>query len=216
MLSKTSVLRHDFQRKGSDTVEHKENNESVSTVSKIVYLNDENATFHAENGFLSLEAWLPKQDDLFEKEDLTEQPDENGFVTKKWERVFLHSAFPFDTPHEYISVLDKDSKEIGMIRALSELKKETQELLMAELSRKYYAPKITKILSVKERYGFSYWQVVLSDDRSFSFTVQDTYRSILRITYQHLFIIDVDGNRFEIPNVEALDRASYKKIELYL
>ena len=103
-----------------------------------------------------------------------------------------------------------------MIRALSELKKETQELLMAELSRKYYAPKITKILSVKERYGFSYWQVVLSDDRSFFFTVQDTYRSILRITYQHLFIIDVDGNRFEIPNVEALDRASYKKIELYL
>ena len=29
-------------------------------------------------------------------------------------------------------------------------------------------------------------------------------------------ITDVDGNRFEIPSVEALDRASYKKIELYL
>lgn len=197
-------------------MEHKEESISMSTVSKIVYLNDENATFHAENGFLSLTARLPKKEDLFEKESSEEQCDENGLVTKNWERVFLHSAFPFDAPHEYISVLDKDNKEIGMIRALSALKRETQEVLKAELSRKYYAPIITKILSVKERYGFSYWQVLLSDNRSFSFTVQDTYRSILRVTYQHLFIIDVDGNRFEIPNVEALDRASYKKIELYL
>ena len=36
------------------------------------------------------------------------------------------------------------------------------------------------------------------------------------IVHEHVFIVDVDGNRFEIPSVEALDRASYKKIELYL
>ena len=29
-------------------------------------------------------------------------------------------------------------------------------------------------------------------------------------------IIDIDGNRYEIPSIERLDRASYKKIELYL
>ena len=48
-------------------MEHKEESISMSTVSKIVYLNDENATFHAENGFLSLTARLPKKEDLFEK-----------------------------------------------------------------------------------------------------------------------------------------------------
>ena len=31
-----------------------------------------------------------------------------------------------------------------------------------------------------------------------------------------LFLFDVDGNRFVIENTEALDRRSYKKIELYL
>ncbi len=198
-------------------MEQKPTETGVASVTRIIYLNDENATFHGENGFLALTATLPKTDDLFAKaEEQNEVSDENGLITKTWERVFLHIAFPFDVPNEYISVLDKDNKEIGMIRSLDGLKAETQALLRAELARKYYAPAITKILSVKERYGFSYWQVVLSDGRALSFTVQDTYRSILKITYQHIFIIDVDGNRFEISDVEALDHASYKKIELYL
>ena len=189
---------------------------TIGSVTNIVYLNDENATFRAENGFLSLTAKIPKKDDLFDKEDQNEIPDENGLVTKTWERAFLHCAFPFDAPNAYISVLDKDNREIGMIRSLSDFSEDAQALLKAELARKYYAPVIAKILSVKDRYGFSYWQVELGDGREFSFTVQDTYRSILKVTYQHIFIIDVDGNRFEIPDVEALDRASYKRIELYL
>ena len=34
--------------------------------------------------------------------------------------------------------------------------------------------------------------------------------------WERAYILDVDGNRYEIPDVEALDRQSYKKIELYL
>ena len=53
-----------------------------------------------------------------------------------------------------------------------------------------------------------------------SFTLQDTFRSIIKSPRddgtERIFILDVDGNRYEIPNVEALDRKSYKKIELYL
>ena len=175
---------------------------AFDAVIKIRYLDDTNAVFSEHNGFLSLKTTLPN---------------ENGEAEEQtYERIFLHSAFPFDMPHSYISVLDKDQKEIGMIRELSALSEGTQAILLGELGRKYYAPRITKILSVKERYGFSYWRVDLENASDFSFTVQDTYRSMLKVDQTHVFIIDVDGNRFEIPSVEALDRASYKKIELYL
>ena len=50
--------------------------------------------------------------------------------------------------------------------------------------------------------------------------LQDTFRSIIKSPRddgtERIFILDVDGNRYEIPDVEALDRKSYKKIELYL
>ncbi len=181
----------------------KNNAGTLDTVIQIQYLDDTNAVFTEENGFISLKATVRNTE--------TEQEEEKNF-----ERVFLHAAFPFDMPESYISVLDKDQKEIGMIRELSTLSAETQKTLRGELARKYYAPKIERILSVKERYGFSYWRVDLTDVKDFSFTVQDTYRSMLKVDHTHVFIIDVDGNRFEIPNVETLDRQSYKKIELYL
>jgi hypothetical protein len=74
---------------------------------------------------------------------------------------------------------------------------------------------IKSILQVKERYGFSYWKVKTAEGEV-SFTLHDTFRSIIRSGDQRLILLDVDGNRFEIPNVEELDRKSYKKIELYL
>lgn len=142
-----------------------------------------------------------------------------GMIEKVAERIFLSRAFPFDMPFEYISVLDKDKKEIGFIRSLDDFDEPARTQLIHELETKYYTPVIKKILSVKERYGFSYWKTECEFGEK-SFTLQDTFRSIIKSPRddgtERIFILDVDGNRYEIPDVEALDRKSYKKIELYL
>ena len=69
--------------------------------------------------------------------------------------------------------------------------------------------------AVKERFGFSYWDAETSAGR-LTFTLQDTFKSMVRAGGGRLFLFDVDGNRFVIEDTEALDRRSYKKIELYL
>lgn len=175
---------------------------SLEGIIDMVYLDGSNAEFTDVNEFLTLKAKL--KNDKGELED------------KSFERVYLHRAFPFDDPERYISVLDKDSKEIGLIRSISDdFGADTGKLLRRELDRKYYAPKVEKILSVKERYGFSYWNV-LTDAGELSFTLQDTFRSLLKVGHGRVFIIDIDGNRYEIPDLEKLEFKSYKKIELYL
>jgi hypothetical protein len=75
---------------------------------------------------------------------------------------------------------------------------------------------VASIDSLKERYGFSYWKVTLTDGRSLSFTMQDTFRNIVKRGEDSLILLDVDGNRFVIESVAALDRKSYRRIELYL
>lgn len=181
--------------------ESKDAQVKLDAVINIIYLDSKNCEFKKVNEFLTLKAGLPDADGVVE--------------TKEWPRIYLHRAFPFDMPYKYISVLDKDKKEIGLIRDLEEFDEPTRKLLLDELNRKYYAPVITKIYSVKERYGFSYW-VVDTDSGHMSFTLQDTYRSILRAGKERIFIIDMDGNRYEIPDLTKLDFKSYKKIELYL
>jgi hypothetical protein len=192
----------------------------------IVYLNRDNCKITEKNGFIGLRAIIDKPKDVLLTDEKEEKPEEaanpdipEGKMEKIAERIFLSRAFPFDMPFDYISVLDKDKKEIGFIRSLDDFDDPDKTLLIHELETKYYTPVIKKILAIKERYGFSYWKCECEFGEK-SFTLQDTFRSIIKATNasgtERVYILDVDGNRYEIPDVEALDRHSYKKIELYL
>ena len=125
-------------------------------------------------------------------------------------------AFPFDAPGDYISVKDTEGAELGIIKHLAELDADSRAAIEGELSVKYYAPRIVKIKSLKERSGFSYWQTECENGNE-DFTVKDTYRSITKLEGgKRLIVSDIDGVRREIRDVEALDAASRKKLELYL
>ena len=158
-----------------------------------VQISSENAKFMVKNGFLYMQC--PKDAEPV--------------------RVLLHRDFPFEFPFAYISVMNTDSMELAFIKDIELFADEEKEILVRELERKYYSPEILKIHSVKERFGFSYWDVETPGGRV-TFTLQDTFKSISRAGDNRLFFFDVDGNRFTIKDVEKLDRKSHKKIELYL
>ncbi len=170
----------------------------MDTSTEVKRIDAGNAFFCMKNGFLS----------MTKKEDNGEE--------KVYDRVFLHRNFPFELLWEYVSVLDSDQMEIGIIYKIQEFEGEAKELLVTELERKYYEPKIKSIVSLKERYGFSYWEVVCEDGRTVKFTMQDTFRNIIRVGDDRAILLDVDGNRFVIESIINLDRKSHKKIELYM
>ena len=89
---------------------------------EMTYLTPENSHFFStENGFLGMKAFLPPVKDDLEKDEPGEP------VWQEFPRVFLHRAFPFDAPDEFISVLDKERREYGIIRALSEFSGQPEE-----------------------------------------------------------------------------------------
>jgi len=166
-------------------------NRTLAELSVTVWLTPENASFYQKNGFLYVRH--QEQDS----------------------RAFLCRQFPLEMLWEFISVLDENQQEIGIVRRTDLFAGEQRELLETELKRRYFAPVIEEIIQVKERYGFSYWKVRTAEG-TLNFTLHDTFRSIFRAQENRLILSDVDGNRFEIPDVEKLDRKRYKKIELYL
>ena len=164
---------------------------TLAELSVTVWLTPENATFYVKNDFLHIK-------------------------TETYEgRAHLCREFPFELEWEFISVMNEEQAEVGIIKSVSLFEGAGEELLRTELRRRYYAPVIDKILGVKERYGFSYWRVHTAEG-NVNFTLHDTYRSIIRASHNRVVLLDVNGNRFEIPDVASLDRKSYKKIELYL
>ena len=181
--------------------EKKTEKTALREVVTVRYITKDNAEFEKRGDFIRMKVRLPD--------------DEGREEEKTFDRIFLHRAFPFDYPYAYISVLDEDSKEIGIIQEIDGLDGDAAQMLREELDRKYYTPVIRQILSVKDKFGYSYWKVV-TDEGELDFTCRDTFSSLLKIGGTRIFVNDIDGNRFEIPDLEALDRKSFKKIELFL
>ena len=130
-------------------------------------------------------------------------------------RVILHRAFPFDRPDEIISVQQEDGFEIGIIRNINDFDEKTVEILNKSLDNKYYVPEITKIVSAKDRFGFVYFKCE-TDSGVCDFVVRNPFGSIIRLSETRIILIDIDGNRYSVKDTSALDRKSFRKIELYI
>lgn len=169
---------------------------SLDEAAGLTYMSPETAAFAKKGEFPSL----------------TLKTDDGETV---YDRVWLHRVFPFDLAEEFISVQAKDNEEVGIIRRLSDFDEATAEILRDELERKYFTPKIKRIITLKERRGFSYWRVE-TDIGEMELSFQDTYRSITKVGSDRAVVTDISGNRFEIESLEGLDRRSQKKLELYL
>ncbi|HHU78555.1 MAG TPA: DUF1854 domain-containing protein [Clostridiales bacterium] len=138
---------------------------------------------------------------------------------KDYDRIILRRALPIGHPMEYISVADKDNKEIGIIRSLAELSEEQYAIVAAELESRYYSPTVHEIKSVKDKLGYVYMELVIGRDGAKyakNCAVKDVSRNIRMLDDDRLAIFDVDGNRYIIQSLSGLDKKSLKRLEPYL
>ena len=156
-------------------------------------------------------------------------PSEGGLISltitndkgevEDFERVVVLRSFPITDPDEYLSIREPDMKErgeeIGIIENINLFDEDTRKLLLEELDRRYFVPKIYKILSVKEKFESSYWEVKTSAG-DVTFVMRNPFSNIRVLEDGRVFMNDIDGNCFEIPDPKKLDPYSYKKIEVYI
>ncbi len=138
-----------------------------------------------------------------------------------FERIVPVRAFPVTSPDEFISIREPDTQlkgrgaEIGMIRRLSDFPEAVSALISDELSRRYFTPAIKKIHSFSEKFGYCYWDVTTAAGRV-EFIMNNPTSNIRTLEDGRVFMYDIDGNCFTIEDPKALDKHSYRKIDVYL
>lgn len=147
---------------------------------------------------------------------------EGGFVSlrtgdKEYRRVGIYLTFPLTAPEEFISVREADEKarEIGIIERLSQLPEGQQEMLREQIRLRYFMPVITKVLDVKDEYGYAYWNVVTAFGAC-RFTTQLSGDAVVHLSDSRLLVTDIDGNRYEIPDFYALSAMERKRLDLFM
>ena len=142
---------------------------------------------------------------------------EMEFGGKTYPRIAVHRCFPFSDPGHYISIREPegDGKEIGLIEDMAALPGELRDMLEEQMALRYFAPVIRQIREIKEEYGYSYWDVV-TDKGPCRFTVRMGSGSVYAIGPDRYLVNDLDGNRFEIPNLYRLSAREIKKLDLFI
>lgn len=148
---------------------------------------------------------------------------ENGILSLDWngvryDPVQLTRLFPFQDPEEYLSVsaiVGEEPKELGILLRLSDLAPEQQELLRGYLRYKYFIPRIEKIGKVEEKLGYVYMDVTTVLGQK-TICISDVTSNIRLIRRDYISLIDVQGNRYYIDNLDSLDKSTRQKIELYI
>ena len=75
------------------------------------------------------------------------------YQDKEYDQVSFVRAFPLSIKDRFISVMDKDKKEIGMLLDLDDFETEIRERINESLHIRYFTPEILSIAKLKEEYG---------------------------------------------------------------
>lgn len=127
-------------------------------------------------------------------------------------RVKVVRAAPLSQPSRYVCFLDAKDEVVCMVDDLNDLEPASLRIALEELDRRYLTSSVERIESIRSEFGVSYWDVQTDRGRR-EFVVQDVAENAQWLGERRLLLIDVDGNRFEIPDLDALDRRSAKFLE---
>jgi len=132
---------------------------------------------------------------------------------RSYRKVQVVRAAPLSDPDHYISFLDENGDEICMVRDPADLDPASRQVVREELSRRYMTAAVQRVYSVRNELGASYFDVQTDRGRR-EFVVQNAEDSARWLGERRLLLVDADGNRFEIPDLDALDKRSVKLLEL--
>jgi hypothetical protein len=134
---------------------------------------------------------------------------------RSYVRVGIVRAFPLSDPSHFLSVRDGQGKEIGLITDPDTLRPEDRVLVERELERRYFVPAVARIVSAKERFGTVEW--TMETDRGVvRFTTRNLRENVQRPTPGRIILNDVDGNRYDIRDLDQLGAASQELLFRHL
>ena len=119
--------------------------------------------------------------------------------------------FPVSGKAPYVSFQNRKGKEVCLLARPKDLDEESRKALREGLSVMYYMPKIQRIDRIHETWGITHWEA--QTDRGYARFEVVSRELIRRLPRGRFIIIDADGNRFEIENIDKLDERSQMLVQ---
>jgi hypothetical protein len=130
----------------------------------------------------------------------------------EWREVNLVRLFPHSEPEGWTSIIDNKGREVGVLTSLEDFPEEELALVREEFSRRYLVPRIRRIVSSRRRHDLMQWTVE-TDRGLVTFMTRELREQVQEPLPRRLVITDVEGNRYEVVDLEMLDPISRRLLE---
>ena len=130
---------------------------------------------------------------------------------KFYEKLEPRRLFPVSRQNSYITLLDETGIEVAIIKSLSDLNKESLDVIQYSLDDYYLVPHISRIISVYEKNGKIHW-IVETERGIKEFDVRNRNHDIRVYRDGRVRVRDSDDNRYVITDYRALDKHSRNQL----
>ena len=123
--------------------------------------------------------------------------------------------FPISGLEKYITLLDENGIEKAVIRDLNTLPPQERKTIEACLDEYYLIPKISRIFDFVERYdGIT---LHTDTDRGYArIEIRTLHQGLKMVQGTRLLVRDMNDNRYEVPDVNTLDKLSRQILARYI
>ncbi len=139
--------------------------------------------------------------------------------TALYDGVFAVRALPATAPEQYISLRYADGEgeehEVGLVRDLAEWPAEAREVLEQALARRYFVRVITAIEGIELKHGLLDFRV-RTDRGPVQFVMRNSHGQAQDHGENGKLLIDVDDNRYLVPDIDALERRQQALFRRYV
>ena len=133
------------------------------------------------------------------------------YTGEKFTEVELRRMFPITGLNKYIALMDSHGEEIAIIRNIDDLMPESKTVVENCLLEYYMIPRITRFIKMSEK--FKIWMWTAETNKGIcTFEIRNHLTAIKPLYDGRVLIKDANDNRYEIPDVNALDARSKKMI----
>lgn len=135
--------------------------------------------------------------------------DAEFYSGEKFTGLELRRLFPITGLNKYIALMDGDGNEIAVIRDINDLMPESREAVESCLYEYYMIPKITRFIKMSEKFKIWMWTAE-TDKGIYTFEIRNHLTAVKPLYDGRVLIKDANDNRYEIPDVNKLDKKSRK------
>ena len=125
--------------------------------------------------------------------------------------VKIRQAFPLSFESRYITFFDQEDEYLGIVADPEACDEDTSRIIRDEIEWRYFRPRIERVLEMEGRGGTSVFSVE-ADRGAVKIPMRDLREGMLELSPGRILITDEHGNRYEIPDLEQLDRRSRRLI----